>query len=430
MPLHIPLSLFLILLEDVPYSGKRLRDDPLVMATTPRIWQVSELAMALRQLVEQAYDQVNVLGELADVRIHNQTGHCYFTLRDEQAQLPCLMWQTHLQRVAFIPKDGYQVQVTGRLTFYEPRGRLQLIALSMQLAGAGARQQAFEALKRKLAAEGLFDEARKRPLPRFPRRIGLVTSDSGAAIYDLLSILGRRFPLVEVLLCPVRVQGQTAAPAIARAIQRLNALSENQRPDVLIVGRGGGSADDLWAFNEEVVARAIFASQIPVISAVGHETDVSIADLVADRRAATPSMAAEIAVPDRRELENYIHRLCRSLQLHLQHGIRQRRQTLHALLYRYGMRHLPERLCNLHERVLTLQRHLEQHGKQLIARRRESLALLETRLAAFDPIRPLERGYVRVRHSEGLVTRSHQLQPGDKVTLEFYDGHRNAQITS
>lgn len=401
-----------------------------LLSMAPRIWRVSELAAALRHIIEQTYDQVIVVGELSDVRIHNQTGHCYFTLRDEQAQLPCVLWQTHLQRLPFLPRDGYQVQVTGRLTFYESRGRLQLIAIYMQLAGAGARQQAFEALKQKLAAEGLFDETRKRPLPRFPRRIGLVTSDSGAAIHDLLSILGRRFPLAEVLLCPVRVQGQAAAPTIAQAIQRLNALAEDLRPDVLIVGRGGGSADDLWAFNEEVVARAIFASRIPVISAVGHETDVSIADLVADRRAATPSMAAEIAVPDRLELEAHLQRLCRLLQVHLKQNIRQRKHALIALLHRYGMRRLAEQLRYLQERVQGLQRQLEQHERQLIAQRRENVALLEARLAAFDPLRPLERGYVRVRRNGQLVTRAHQLQANDTVVLEFYDGHHSARITS
>ncbi len=396
----------------------------------PRVWRVGELAEALRETVEALYDELIVEGELSNFRQHQQSGHCYFTLQDGAAQLRCVMWASRARRLYFQPEDGHQVQVQGQLTFYKPRGELQLIATAMTLAGAGARQQAFEALKRRLEAEGLFDPDRKRPLPRFPRRIGVVTSDSGAALHDIITILRRRFPIVEVLHCPVRVQGLQAAPSIARAIQYLNRLPDNRRPDVLIVGRGGGSVEDLWAFNEEVVARAIFASRIPVISAVGHETDVSIADLVADRRAATPSMAAEIAVPDRRELEGWLNDTVDRMGRSLREGLARRRQHVHTLLHHYGLRRVPDRLAYLKAELQHLETSLHRHIRQLLERRHQTLALLQSRLAAFDPQRPLQRGYVRVRRNGGLATRAHQLQPGDAVTLEFYDGRRDARIVS
>lgn len=399
-----------------------------LFAFTPRVWQVSELADALCNTVETLYDELIVEGELSNFRRHRQSGHCYFTLQDEHAQLRCIMWASWAQRLYFQPEDGHQVQVGGRLSFYKPRGELQLIATSMTLAGAGARQQAFEALKRRLAAEGLFDGAHKRPLPRFPRRIGVVTSDSGAALQDILSILRRRFPIVEVLHCPVRVQGLAAASSIARAIRLLNQLPDEHRPDVLIVGRGGGSAEDLWAFNEEVVARAIFASHIPVISAVGHETDVSIADLVADRRAATPSMAAEIAVPDRSELEAALTRTVHLMRQHLQQNLKNRRHQVNALRHHYALRRIPDRLAYLQANALQLKTRLHQHIQQLLTRRQQQLTLLQSRLAVFDPQLPLQRGYVRVRYKGHLITRAHQVNVGQEVTLEFYDGQHTARL--
>ncbi len=402
---------------------------PSLFRDTPSVWRVGELARALRETVETLYDELIVEGELSNFRQHRQSGHCYFTLQDDQGQLQCVMWARKAQRLFFQPEDGHQVRVQGHLTFYEPRGTLQLIVETMTLAGAGARQQALEALKRRLAAEGLFDPARKRPLPRFPRRIGVITSDSGAALRDILSILQRRFPIVEVLLCPVHVQGWQAAPAIARAIRLLNQLPEDQRPDVLIVGRGGGSIEDLWAFNEEVVARAIFASHIPVISAVGHETDESIADLVADCRAATPSMAAEIVVPDRDELQAELVRTVKVMQQYLRQSLQRRRQQVSTLLHHYGLRRIPDRLDRLRADTLHLKKRLHHGIHQSLDQHRQRLLLLESRLAAFDPQRPLKQGYVRVHHNGRLATRAHQLQPGDEVVLEFYDGRHTAHIT-
>ena len=228
-----------------------------------------------------------------------RSGHIYFKLKDDNSQINCAMFRQAAQRLKFPPKDGDAVFLHGHLGIYEARSEYQIIGDRMEPAGVGALQLAFERLVEQLEGEGLFDPARKKPLPDFPERIGIVTSATGAALQDILRLLSRRYPLVEVVLCPTLVQGDEAAPMIAGAIERLNRFSDI---DLLIVGRGGGSIEDLWAFNEEIVARAIFASEIPIVSAVGHETDVTISDLVADVRAPTPSAAVELIVPDREEL--------------------------------------------------------------------------------------------------------------------------------
>ncbi|MDX1430505.1 MAG: exodeoxyribonuclease VII large subunit, partial [Rhodothermales bacterium] len=245
---------------------------------------VTELVGRIRSTLREQIGLVRVDGELSNVS-RPTSGHCYFTLKDENSQIRCVMFRSDMRRLAFAPQDGMRVIVTGHTDVYQTRGTLQIRALSMAAAGEGALQKAFEVLKKKLMEEGLFDVGRKRPLPRFPRRIALITSPTGAAIQDLLQILERRYPLVEVVVCPVQVQGVSAATEIARTLSLVNGLSsrsDDHRIDAIIVGRGGGSAEDLWAFNEEIVARAIYGSAIPVVSAVGHETDFSIADFVAD----------------------------------------------------------------------------------------------------------------------------------------------------
>lgn len=270
-------------------------DDPVL--------SVAELTRGLSDLVEDRYDDVWVEGELSDFT-RAASGHCYFSLKDEDAQIRCVMWKHLTKYVYFEPEEGMQVRVNGHASVYERRGDLQIQAQAMRQAGKGAQQKAFEELKQTLQAEGLFAPERKQALPAFPDTIGVVTSGQGAAIHDIQSGLARRFPPAEVVLCPVKVQGLDAPRAVADAVAAFNDLpaDDAQRPDLLIVGRGGGSTEDLWAFNEEVVARALDASNLPVVSAVGHESDVTIADLVADERAATPSAAAERVVPDRRDV--------------------------------------------------------------------------------------------------------------------------------
>ncbi|HEX7070418.1 MAG TPA: exodeoxyribonuclease VII large subunit, partial [Rhodothermales bacterium] len=270
-----------------------------------RVLSVGEFAAGLRAHVERRFADVWIGGEISNLR-NASSGHVYFSLKDDRAQIRCVMWRSTARTVPFRLQDGMEIRVRGGVTFYEPRGDLQIVVRQLQAAGEGALRQAFEVLKQRLAAEGLFDPARKRHLPIYPEHIGIVTSGDGAALQDMLTILRRRYPIARVSIYSVRVQGFGAAEEIAAAVNALGSAEGTERPDVVIVGRGGGSIEDLWAFNEEVVARAIFRCAVPVVSAVGHETDFSIADFVADLRAATPSNAAELVVPDQRDLARRI----------------------------------------------------------------------------------------------------------------------------
>ncbi|MDX1433546.1 MAG: exodeoxyribonuclease VII large subunit, partial [Gammaproteobacteria bacterium] len=261
------------------------------------VYTVSELNMQARALLEERFPRIWVQGEISNLA-RPRSGHIYFSLKDDRCQLRCAMFRMHNQRIDFTPEDGMQVLAQGRVSIYPERGDFQLIVQFLEEAGAGALRRAFEALKQRLAAEGLFDEALKRPIPALPRQIGVVTSPTGAALHDIVSILARRFPAIPVLVYPVPVQGADAAPEIARMLDVASARAEC---DVLILARGGGSLEDLWAFNDEGVARAIRRSQVPVVTGVGHEVDVTIADFAADARAATPSAAAELVSPDVRE---------------------------------------------------------------------------------------------------------------------------------
>ncbi len=279
-----------------------------------RVLSVAELTRSIRNLLEAQFGTVWVQGEISNYKKH-PSGHQYFTLKDQRAAIACVIFRNTLPPFPIPLTDGMQVQVYGNVTVFEARGQYQLSVQILQSRGLGLLQAKFEALKRKLEAEGLFDVARKRPLPKFPRRIGIVTSPSGAAIQDMLNILRRRAPGVQVLINPVRVQGSGASLEIATAIRELSAPNESWKPlDVLVVARGGGSIEDLWEFNEEIVARAIIHSAIPVVSAVGHEVDFTIADFVADLRAPTPSAAAELIVPDVRDLERRTRELQNSLE--------------------------------------------------------------------------------------------------------------------
>ena len=269
------------------------RQQKLPEEESQHVFTVSELTRGIRSILEQAFDTVWVEGEISNY-VLAQSGHAYFSLKDETSQVRCVFFKGNRIRVKFDPEDGDQVLLFGRVNVYEPRGEYQIVVEAMEPRGLGALQKAFEQLKAKLEKEGLFDEAHKQALPEFPWKIGIVTSPTGAAIRDLLNVLHRRNPRVSVVLAPAKVQGEGAAEEIAQAIRDLNTLEEL---DVLIVGRGGGSIEDLWAFNEEVVARAIHESKLPVVSAVGHEIDFTISDFVADLRAPTPSAAAELVVP-------------------------------------------------------------------------------------------------------------------------------------
>lgn len=394
------------------------------------VLSVSELAGGLRRLVETTYDDVWVEGEISGFKRHGASGHCYFTLKDADAQLRCVMWRTYAAGCFFEPKDGMLVRGRAKASVYEQRGDLQLIIRAMKLAGEGALQKAFDAMKRKLEAEGLFDPAHKQKIPIYPEVIGLITSGDGAAVRDLISIIGRRYPTVLVVVCPVRVQGMGSAEAIAAAIEAFDALPSGHelRPDTLIVARGGGSIEDLWAFNEEAVARALYACSIPTISAVGHETDFTIADFVADVRAATPSMAAELATPDRVELNVQLQGIISYMEDAVLRRIEAHRRTVRSITQSHKFNMPVVRLRQEIERIKNLEQRLHRAARYAISTQRTALCSLQERVLLLNPLLPLERGYVRVELEGRRIRRAEDVTPGDVVALRFQDGKREATI--
>ncbi len=395
-----------------------------VMSAAPQVLSVSRLTALLREVVEDNFFQVLVEGEISNFTVA-ASGHWYFCLKDANAQLRGVMFRTQSRLLPFRPENGMHVIAGGRLSIYSQRGEVQLIADVLEPQGIGSLQLAFEQCKARLAAEGLFDPGRKRSLPPFPRRIGVVTSASGAAIHDLLNVLRRRYAGVRVLLRPVRVQGEGAAGEIAEAIADLNRYGGI---DVLIVGRGGGSMEDLWAFNEEIVARAIHASAIPVISAVGHEVDFTIADFVADLRAPTPSAAAELVVKSRLELENHLDHLTQRLGHRL-------RGCLRLLAERVN--NLDRRLLSPRQKLIDWQRRQEELTRRLqlaMEHRRQQagghLATLAGRLDALSPLRTLERGYaIAFAEKSGRAVRdAAEIAVGDHLRLRFSRGGARALV--
>lgn len=387
----------------------------------PHVYSVAELTREIKVLLETSLPVCWVEGEISNFKIHT-SGHFYFSLKDNDAQIPCVMWRSRNMALFFTPKDGMKVRAWGKITVYEKRGYYQFDVIKLQPAGVGELQQAFEQLKRKLHAEGLFDAQYKQPLPRYPERIGIVTSPTGAVIQDLVTILNRRFPGIEIILAPVRVQGEGAAMEIANAIDMVNNYG---KVDVLIIGRGGGSLEDLWAFNEEIVARAIFRSKIPIISAVGHEVDFTISDFVADVRAATPSAAAELAVPDRAELRNQLRFLQQQIVDITAARIRSQLERLQALINSYSFRRTPDRIRQYQQRVDELQHTLQlslAHRLHLLAHQLQSLT---QRLQALAPGAILKRGYAicwRDRDRQ-LVTQASALQLHEAIRVQFYQGN-------
>ena len=331
-----------------PADAAAMAPDAGAAPTAPRIFTVSELTARVRNLVEGTFPEVWVEGEISNCRVWS-TGHLYFTLKDAGAQLKAVMWRSALRSLRFKPEDGLHVVARGALSVYEPKGEYQIVCDRLEPRGLGALQLAFDQLKRKLHAEGLFDAARKRPMPALPRRIGVVTSLDGAAIRDIVKVLDRRHPNVHLVIRPTRVQGEGAAADIARGLE---AIARVPGVEVVIVGRGGGSIEDLWAFNEEVVARAIVASPIPVISAVGHETDVTIADMAADLRAPTPSAAAEIVVARKEEFADRVDRFLGRARAASVGRLERARVLVHRLEGRPAFSNLPARVM-LRERHLS-----------------------------------------------------------------------------
>jgi len=384
------------------------------------VFTVAEINGLVRELLETTWPDVAVTGEVSNFKRHT-SGHLYFSLKDAEARLPAVCFRGTARDLDIDLADGMQVIVRGRLTVYEGYGSYQIVAASIEEAGEGDLEKAFRKLVARLGEEGLFDEARKRPLPAYPARIAVVTSPTGAAIRDILSTLARRWPCAEVLVVPVRVQGEQAAPEIVAA---LDMLSRTRDVDVVIVGRGGGSLEELWAFNEEAVARAIHRSGIPVISAVGHESDVTIADFVADRRAATPTMAAEIAVPLRDAVIDRVDQSTGRLLRAAVGAVDERRRRLEELVKSYALGQVRGRVERAMQRLDYALERLPRSLAALVKERRARLDRSSAMLDALNPRRILSRGYaICAEPATGRLIRSSTaaLEAG-AMQVTFHDG--------
>jgi len=440
------------------------------LAPERKIWSVSELTTRIRELLEKQFRDIWVEGEISNCR-EAQSGHLYFTLKDARSQVRCVCFKNQHRMLKFRPEDGLHVTVRGSVGVYEPRGEYQIYVEHIEPVGLGALQLAFEQLKKRLESEGLFDPARKKPLPMLPRRIGLITSPRGAAVRDVLRVLRRRFPNVHVLLFPVRVQGEGAAEEIVTAVKFFN---RKQLADVLILARGGGSLEDLWAFNEEIVARAIAASSIPVVSGVGHETDFTIADFVADVRASTPSAAAEIVVRTRQEFDRHLKQVLEQMTQRVRYLLLEYRHRLQELGAHPGFlrlrdlvrdyRQLTDELTNrlglalqsqlerarrrftvaqtrivsfdLRGRIAAFRMRLEQRAgdlwvraERMLVAKRQRLERLMVQLNERSPLRVLERGYAIVYDAAGNVVRAAaQVATGDEIRVQVARGRIRAEV--
>jgi exodeoxyribonuclease VII large subunit len=394
------------------------------MAAAQPILSVSELTRHIKTVLEDGFPEVLVSGEISNFKRHS-SGHLYFTLKDETSQIQAVMWRGRAMSLFFTPQDGMKVVARGGITVYEVRGIYQIDVVQLQPMGIGELQLAFERLKKKLMTEGLFDPEHKKPLPKYPQRIALVTSPTGAAIHDMLTVLSRRFPAVEVILNPVAVQGMGAAEEISAAIKEIN---DYGRVDVLIVGRGGGSLEDLWAFNEEVVARAIYESKIPVISAVGHDVDFTISDFVADLRAPTPSAAAELVVPDRSELLEILRNSCYTIQQNISERISSGREKVLSLLKSSGF-NTPVQLVRRHsQRLDELQRTMVSATAHRLSLLHSKANELQKRIDSVNPDQVLKRGYTIVYKDEKVIDSAHRLHPKDEVEIAFHDGKASSTV--
>lgn len=391
------------------------------------IFSVSQLNSRIRDLLEgdAALQSVCVSGELSNYKVY-PSGHHYFTLKDAESSMRCVMFRSAASKLHFKPESGMSVVAMGRVAVYLRDGAYQLYCTALQIQGTGDLHAAYEQLKAKLAAEGLFDSARKKPIPRFPGRIAVITSGAGAAVRDIIRVSGKRWPMAKIIVMPVRVQGVEAPPEIAGALAYAN---RHKVADLIITGRGGGSIEDLWAFNDERVARAIYASEIPVISAVGHEPDVTIADYVADLRAATPSNGAELAVPDQSEMREALL----GAEIRAQQAVRKKLGTLRDTLTQLSSRRVIQSPTGYIEQKRMeldyMRTHLAAAAEKTVSDARRSQVRLAASLDALSPLRVLARGYAAAATDAGAVVRSvRDVETGDKLSLRLHDGSLSCRV--
>lgn len=384
----------------------------------PQTLSVSELTGEIKSILEGNFLDIKVEGEVSNAST-SRSGHTYFTLKDEDAQLSCVIWRGVNKRLGIELTDGQQIIVGGDIQVYPPHGKYQLIVRSVEQAGIGALQQAFEKLKVKLKEEGLFDDEQKKPLPKFPQRIGVITSATGAALHDITHTLERRWPMATVLLHHASVQGVNSASELVKAIHY---FSEKMNIDLLIIGRGGGSLEDLWPFNEESVARALFNCLIPTISAVGHEVDFSISDFVADARAATPTQAAILATPDINEIRMFADDLLRRLEKATQQQITELEQRIEKLTGSHALLKMKDFISSYHEKANSLKERLNHRKQLLFMQKKETLYTISYRLEQQNPTAPLEKGFVRVEQDEKWVRRAAKFKKENPFKMIWKDG--------
>lgn len=378
---------------------------------------VAELTSYIKRTLEDNFENISVVGELSNFKPH-YSGHWYFTLKDADAQISCTMWKGLNNYVFFTPQDGMKVIVSGKITVYPPRGSYQIDVKSMQPAGVGELQLAFEKLKQKLRDEGLFDEEFKKELPTFPMKIGVVTSTDGAAKRDIISVASRRFPMAELIIYPAKVQGSGAAETIVAGIKTLNKIED---VEVIVLARGGGSLEDLWAFNEEIVARAIFNSNLPIVTGVGHETDFTIADFVADKRASTPTAALEILLPDQMEVKRQLLYVAKNLTENVEEILSSQKKNLKYLQRSSSFKQI-ENLVALNSQRLDNAIYLIINGtERKLERMKNKLSLLRSKLEANDLQSILKKGFVLVKQQDKFVTKGANLLHDEQFLLRFYD---------
>lgn len=392
------------------------------------VLSVSQLNRYIKMNFDADENLANIFisGEISNFTNHYRTGHLYFTLKDDSAAVRAVMFNSSAKRLKFMPEDGMKVIARGRVSVYEASGQYQLYVDDMQPDGVGALNLAYEQLKEKLQKEGLFSELHKKPLPPYPEKVGVITSPTGAAVRDIINVLGRRFPYAEIVFCPVLVQGDGAHLQLTDAV---NLFNSERAADVIIIGRGGGSIEDLWEFNDEGLARAVYNSEIPVISAVGHETDFTICDFVADMRAPTPSAAAELAVPDANELQYALSALKNRMFLNVSSGIADRRSRLEYLMSKGALKSPDEMLSNRSQRLDTAFSKMLSSYENRIGGKKVEFISAATALSKLDPMSVLMRGFAFVSDKNGKnVYSSQALAKGDKINVRFHDGSAVCEV--
>lgn len=395
--------------------------------TAPRVLTVSQLNFYIKSLIEND-SKLNIVflsGEISNLTDHYRSGHIYLSLKDEKSVIRAVMFSGNARNLRFKPTDGMKVICRGRVAVYEPTGQYQLYIEDMQPDGIGALTLAYEQLKKKLAEKGLFDSAHKKSLPKFPKTVGVITSPTGAAVQDIRNILYRRFPCVNIVMCPVLVQGDSAPEQLVRAVKTLDMYNAC---DVIIIGRGGGSIEDLWAFNDETLANAIYDCKIPVISAVGHETDFTICDFVSDMRAPTPSAAAELAVPDKAELMSYYNSQLQYLSSFMDSRFRQSSSLLIDFQRRISLVSPQSKIDKYEKNIELLMNKSQNLINEKYFKTSNEITKISAKLESLNPLSVLSRGYSIAEKDGRVITSSSQLSKGDNFTLEFSDGKINATV--